>query len=62
MKTLRLPEGLSANVNYSENEMKVFLTQIGYTGDMRRMGRLVRTKLKKEWNFFFDCISMMLHK
>ena len=35
MKALRLPEGLSANVNYSENEMKVFLTQIGYTGDMR---------------------------
>ena len=35
MKALRLPEGLSANVNYSENEMKVFLTQTGYTGDMR---------------------------
>ena len=57
MKALRLPEGLSANVNYSENEMKVFLTQIGCTGDMRRMGHLVRTKLKKEWKFFFDCIG-----
>ena len=31
MKALRLSEGLSANFNYSENEMKVFLTQIGYT-------------------------------
>ena len=57
MKALRLPEGQSANVSYSENEMKVFLTQLGYTGDMHRMGCLVRTKLWKEWNFYFDCIG-----
>ena len=62
VKALRLPEGLSANVSYSENEMKVFLTQIGYTGDMRRMGRLVRTKLRKEWNFYFDCIGRCFTK
>ena len=37
--------------------MRVFLTRIGYTGDMRCMGRLVRTKLRKEWNFYFDCIG-----
>ena len=57
VKALRLPEGQLANVSYSENEMKAFLTQIGYTGDMRRMGRLVRTKLRKEWNFYFDCLG-----
>ena len=57
VKALRLPEVQSANVSYSENKMKVFLTQLGYTGDMRRMGRLVRTKLRKEWNFYFDCIG-----
>ena len=57
MKALRLPEGQSAAVSYSENEMRVFLTRIGYTGDMRRMGRLVRTKLRKEWNFYFDCLG-----
>ena len=57
VKALRLPEGLSTNILYTENEMKGFLVQIGYTGDMRRMGRLVRTKLRKEWNFFFDCIG-----
>ena len=57
VKAPRLHEGLSTNITYSEYEMKGFLTQIGYTGDMRHMGRLVRTKLKKEWNFFFDCIG-----
>ena len=57
VKALKLLEGLSTNTLYIENEMKGFLVQIGYTGDMRRMGRLVRTKLRKEWNFFFDCIG-----
>ena len=47
VKALRLPEELSEAVSYSETEMRVFLTQIGYTGDMRRMGRLMRTKLRK---------------
>ena len=28
-----------------------------FTGDMRRMGQLVRTKLRKEWNFYFDYIG-----
>ena len=60
VKALRLPEELSEAVSYSETEMRVFLTQIGYTGDMRRMGRLVRTKLRKEWNFYFDCIGAIL--
>ena len=40
-----------------KHEMKNFITHIGYYGDMRRMGRLVRTKLRKEWNFYFDCIG-----
>ena len=47
VKALKLPEGLLTNILYTENEMKGFLVQIGYTGDMRRMGRLVRTKLRK---------------
>ena len=34
-KALKLPEGLSTNILYTENEMKEFLVQIGYTGDMR---------------------------
>ena len=57
VKALCLPEEQLAPVSYSETEMRAFLTQIGYIGDMRRMGRLVRTKLRKEWNFYFDCIG-----
>ena len=56
VKALKLHEGLSTNILYTENEMKGFLVQIGYNGDIQRMGRLVMTKLRKEWNFFFDCI------
>ena len=54
VQALRLPEAQSEAVSYSEAEMRTFLTHVGYTGDMRRMGRLVRTKLRKEWNFYFD--------
>ena len=57
VKALRLPESQSAAASYLKNEMRVFLTRIGYTGDIRRMGRLVRTKLRKEWNFYFDCLG-----
>ena len=57
VQALRLPKELSEAASYSEAEMRIFLTHIGYTGDMCRMGRLVRTKLRKEWNFYFDCIG-----
>ena len=57
IKALRFHEEQSTAVSYSETEMRTFLTQIGYTGDMRHMGRLVRTKLRKEWNFYFDCLG-----
>ena len=30
VKSLRLPEGLSTNVSYSETEIKKFITHIGY--------------------------------
>ena len=43
--------------SFSEVAMREFLTQCEYSGDMSRMGILSRTKLCKEWNFFFDCID-----
>ena len=57
VRALRLPDSLSVTVSYSDTEMKNFITHIGYSGDMHRMGKLVRTKLRKEWNFFFDCLG-----
>ena len=57
VKALRLPEGSSNVTSFSEVAMREFLTQCEYSGDMSRMGRLSRTKLRKEWNFFFDCIG-----
>ena len=57
VQALKLPEGSSNVTSFSEATMKEFLTQCGYSSDMSRMGRLSRTKLRKEWNFFFDCIG-----
>ncbi|KAK1362943.1 hypothetical protein POM88_038504 [Heracleum sosnowskyi] len=34
-----------------------FVTKLGYNGEVKRYGNLFRTKLKREWNFFFDTIS-----
>ncbi|KAK1387595.1 hypothetical protein POM88_015773 [Heracleum sosnowskyi] len=34
-----------------------FVAKLGYNGEVKRYGNLFRTKLKKEWNFFFDTIS-----
>ena len=42
----RLPEAQYEAVSYSEAEMRTFLTHVGYTGDMRRMGRLVPSYAK----------------
>ena len=54
---LHLPQGSSNVTSFNEATMREFITQCGYSGDMSRMGRLSRTKLRKEWNFFFDCIG-----
>ncbi|KAK1371557.1 hypothetical protein POM88_037649 [Heracleum sosnowskyi] len=34
-----------------------FVTKLGYNVEVKKYGSLFRTKLKREWNFFFDTIS-----
>ncbi|KAK1360969.1 hypothetical protein POM88_045443 [Heracleum sosnowskyi] len=34
-----------------------FVAKLGYNGEVKSYGNLFKTKLKKEWNFFFDSIS-----
>ncbi|KAK1357063.1 hypothetical protein POM88_050319 [Heracleum sosnowskyi] len=43
--------------NVSDSTLFEFVTKLGYNGEVKRYGNLFRTKLKKEWNFFFDTIS-----
>ncbi|KAK1383202.1 hypothetical protein POM88_020937 [Heracleum sosnowskyi] len=43
--------------NVSDSTPFEFVTKLGYNGEVKRYGNLFRTKLKREWNFFFDTIS-----
>ncbi|KAK1383595.1 hypothetical protein POM88_021330 [Heracleum sosnowskyi] len=48
--------------NVSDSTLFEFVTKLGYNGEVKRYGNFFRTKLKKEWNFFFDTISRFLNK
>ena len=57
LQALHLLQGTSNVTSFSEVDLRAFITQCGYSVYMSRMGRLSRTKLRKEWNFFFDCLG-----
>ena len=38
-------------------KLKFLSKSLGYNGDTSNLGKLVRAKLRKEWNFYFDCIT-----
>ena len=40
-----------------DDEIKNFIESLGYNGDTSKLGKLVRAKFRKEWNFYFDCIT-----
>ncbi|KAK1351406.1 hypothetical protein POM88_054379 [Heracleum sosnowskyi] len=57
-EALHLPVlGDAIPTNVSDSTLFEFVTKLGYNGEVKRYGNLFRTKLKKEWNFFFDTIS-----
>ncbi|KAK1356058.1 hypothetical protein POM88_049314 [Heracleum sosnowskyi] len=57
-EALHLPVlGDAIPANVSDSTLFEFVTKLGYNGELKRYGNLYRTKLKKEWNFFFDTIS-----
>ena len=58
-KALRLPEETSFAPLYPDEEIKSFINSLGYNGDTSKLGKLVRAKLRKEWNFYFDCITKL---
>ena len=56
-QALRLHEVTSFAPLYPDEEIKSFINSLGYNGDTSKLGKLVRAKLRKEWNFYFDCIA-----
>ena len=51
VKALKLSEGLSANILYTENEMKGFLVEIGYNWGHATNGSLSEDKIKERMEF-----------
>ena len=56
-EALHLPHVTSFAPIYPDDEIKTFIESLGYNGETSKLGRLVRAKLRKEWNFYFDCIA-----
>ena len=57
-EALRLPKmGTSPADLISDATLFAMVRQLGYNGEVTKFGTLFRTKLKQEWNFFFDTIT-----
>ena len=56
-EALRLPKVTSFAPSHPDDKIKNFIESLGYNGDTSKLGKLVRAKLRKEWNFYFDCIT-----
>ena len=56
-KALKIPGDSGFVSSYPDNTIRSFIDSLGYNGDTSKLGKLVRAKLRKEWNFFFDCIG-----
>ncbi|KAL8099478.1 hypothetical protein AgCh_031926 [Apium graveolens] len=44
-----------------DTEMRRFFTEIGYDKDLKNLGQLKRNGFRKEWNYFFECITKALN-
>lgn len=58
--TVRETMGFDTHTSYSvvsEKNLRKMLQQIGYSGSLAKLGSVKRPQLRKEWSFFFDCIT-----
>ena len=56
-KALKLGTNISFVESYADDDVREWLRNLGYDGDLKRLGKLLRARMRKEWNFFFDCIG-----
>ncbi|KAK1384904.1 hypothetical protein POM88_022639 [Heracleum sosnowskyi] len=45
-----------------DTDLQRMMQAIGYTGSLAKIGQLKRPLLRKEWSFFFDCITRAFGK
>ena len=57
---MRFPALDGAPDTHTTEQLFDMLRTLGYQEEITTIGKLIRTKLIREWNFFFDCISRCL--
>ncbi|KAK1365515.1 hypothetical protein POM88_041076 [Heracleum sosnowskyi] len=56
------PEYPSYTVGMGDEDLIRMMREIGYSGPLTKIGQLKRPFLRKEWSFFFDCITRTFGK
>ncbi|KAK1378424.1 hypothetical protein POM88_025168 [Heracleum sosnowskyi] len=56
------PEHNAYTIDVGEAELMRMMREIGYGGSLAKIGQLKRPFLRKEWRFFFDCITRTFGK
>ncbi|KAK1397218.1 hypothetical protein POM88_007081 [Heracleum sosnowskyi] len=59
---LGFPEYPSYTVGMGDEDLIRMMREIGYSGPLTKIGQLKRPFLRKEWSFFFDCITRTFGK
>ncbi|KAK1351404.1 hypothetical protein POM88_054377 [Heracleum sosnowskyi] len=49
-------------ISVGDSELIRMMREIGYSGPLTKIGQLKRPLLRKEWSFFFDCITRAFGK
>lgn len=56
-KALHLPEAVTFTPAVGVELLQIMMASLGYEKSLAKMGDLFRKHLRKEWSFFFDCIT-----
>ncbi|KAK1359864.1 hypothetical protein POM88_044338 [Heracleum sosnowskyi] len=56
------PEFSSYTIGMGDEDLIKMMREIGYSGPLTKIGQLKRPFLRKEWSFFFDCITRTFRK
>ncbi|KAK1370249.1 hypothetical protein POM88_036341 [Heracleum sosnowskyi] len=56
------PDLNAYTIDVGEAELLRMMREIGYGGSLAKIGQLKRPFLRKEWSFFFDCITRTFGK
>ncbi|KAL8091585.1 hypothetical protein AgCh_034001 [Apium graveolens] len=55
-KALHLPEGCTFSIP-EESALQDLMASLGYEQSLAKLGQLKRAHIRREWSFFFDCIT-----